>query len=120
MKQEYIVRFINHIGTHRWQPEIHSDGCKTPADVFARIAAKRPSRHHESPGVPQWDNPTFQTLFQTLDMEQRHALARVVLNFVSIISGPPGSGKTKTGETIFHLFGGGESVMPLAPYGRIS
>lgn len=125
-KQWQVTRFIGQMVKNRWRPHIHAAGCRTIADVLARIAAAKNGPKggniDYAHGEPRFSNPHFLREFDRLDEEQRKSVCRAVLEPISVICGRPGTGKTQVFLSLFHLFGGAEEhgVAPLAAYGRIA
>lgn len=123
LKQTQFVTFVRTIVEQRWRRSIHADGCVTVEDVFNKI--RRPPRqvwNELPPGAPRWGEPNFQREFAKLDPTQKTAVAKAVINAVSLICGRPGTGKTQVFRTLFFLFGGKNEggVVPMAAYGRIA
>lgn len=110
-----VLAFLNRVAQHQWRRHVHAANCVNEEDVIACIEAKRPGPLHFS-------SPDFQDAYARLDVYQRRAVHRAVLEPISVISGPPGTGKTDTLKALVYLFGGvwrPGGCMPLAPYGRI-
>lgn len=99
-----------------WDVALDADGCTTSDDVLAKIeASARPRSTKRGPG---WDNQDFQRIWETLDERQKEGVVKAVLNPVSIMTGPPGCGKTEVFRALNALFSK-NIVLPVAAYGRI-
>jgi hypothetical protein len=127
IKQHQTVTFFNTVINERWRVDIHAGGCRTEDDVRARIGQgpgpEESSSSSFPPGAPRFRNADFQRYYAKLDERQRSAVHKAVLQPLTVIGGPPGTGKTDTLKAIAALFGGPmaeNGCVPLAAYGRIA